>query len=206
MPGFNLIAGFISTLIATLIGVRRGFTKDRKLSRIRSRETTIQNLRAIQSELERNKEISENNFSVISEMQERETIDSDHYVLQIYSKSGWESATGSQLSENLSQEFYFELQETYSRIESINEQIQRLRTEILYPDIGEEEEFGPVTIPNWSLEVTYWSEDDNEVKIDELGSVIKSRSDSLKVKITGIDFEEEITRLEKENEDEKGIF
>jgi len=205
MTGFGVLLGFFSTLIATLIGVRRGFKNDRKLNRINSRNATIQNLRAINSELDRNKELASRNYDVIDDIQSRDSTEVDHYTLEVFSRSAWNTASSRDLSEDLSEDIYVDLQETYSKIQSINEQIGRLRTEILHPDVGKEEDMGPISIPNWSLTVAYWSDDEDKVQDGEFGSVIKNRCNSLKIKISGLNIEKEIERLEKENQKEEAI-
>ncbi|WP_178915173.1 hypothetical protein [Natronomonas gomsonensis] len=191
----QIFLGFLATLIATLIGVERGFKKDRQAERDRARKTTLQHLNAIENELELNHSNAGGNYELIDELQQKTDIDSDHYSLEPYSTDAWDAAVSDQVIENISSETYTHLQETYSLIKSTNEQIRRLRTESLHENIGNTIDYGATEMPVWTMEVSYWNRQSSEVDTKGLGELIRDRSNRIRVKASG-----DLENIEQETE------
>lgn len=203
MVGFDLLAGFISTSVATLIGVGVGFWNDRRIEEANQHQRAIQHLKSIEQELTRNRETINNSVDVINELQDDGGGDSSHYAIDVLSTNAWNAAINDQVIESIDGGLYRDLNEVYYRAQTINEMIHRLRTESIHPSIGDIEGEGIFQREIWTITVTYWNEDRETVQEAELATVIKNKCNSLGIRIDGIsgDIEESINELQEKKEE-----
>lgn len=201
------IAGFISTLLATLIGVGLGFRLDKVLENRARKKTVQQHLEAVVEELESNKNIIKQNRNVIKHLQD-EGNNATHYALRKFSSNAWEAALDNQFIEHLDDDdLYQNLQSLYANIDSTNELIKRLRTESLHPRMGEtENEYLDTEV--WTVNVAYWDRSREEVEETGLADLIKSESDNLNIEIDGVktELEDIITRLDESNHHQRAVL
>lgn len=202
MTGFDLLMGFISTLLATLTGVIVGFWNDRKIEQIRQYDRTIQHLQAIEKELTRNRETINHTIDVISRLQDNEGGETSHYAVDLLSTDAWGAALNEGIIDSLDMKLYKNLNEVYYRAGAINELIKRLRTESIHPLLGEVQEEGIFETEVWTITVTYWDEDEGRIKEAELATVLKEKENSLGIRIDGVteDIKESISDLERKRE------
>lgn len=182
------------TLAGSLIGVFVGFRLDRRAEQRREREAVLEYLKSIREELKNNKQVVTGNYRVIADIQGSDST-SDHYALSLCSSSAWNAAVGNQIVEEIDGDLYADLQQLYSKSQSMNEQIKRLRTEPLYDEIEseEEDEFG---VKIWTIPVRYWDDTHDSVESAGLGDLIQKHCNDVKM-----DIEEVETSIESEIED-----
>lgn len=192
--------GFVSTLVATLIGVYIGFRKDRKAAAKNSRKTAVSHLKSIKTELDSNSEILGQNYRLLREMQGG-SLDVDHYSVSLLSTNAWESAQNGDVIEYLDSKSYTEIQSLYTQIDNLNEQIRRLRTELLHSTVGETDEIGPIELDEWTIEVAVW--EDGEISQTGLGDLIKNKSNQINGSIPAIksSIQQNIDDLNPEDQD-----
>jgi len=197
MAGGYSAASFLGTLLATLIGVVIGFRLDRYAESRNQRNTTVQHLRAIKSELEDNRNILSNNYEIIDYLQE-EGNSGTHYALTICSMTAWESAQNGEIVEHVDEDLYSDIQELYSDYTAINESIKRLRTELLHPDLLDSGEKSDIFPDTWTVEVARWDSERERVETTGLGDLIKSKSNRAKISTDGLieKIDEEIQRIQ----------
>lgn len=195
------LLGGVATLIATLIGVRRGFQKDRKAEQQRRVRTTIQHLKAIDKELTLNSGVASGNHQLINSLLDGDNEHIDHYSIDIYSTDAWDAAVNDKMIEHISEDIYSDIQEIYSITKRTNELIMRVQTEPLHPQVGEKQEWGEIEFKKWSISVNYWDEESETIKQAELGELIKRRSNRINIGIQAVNqsLEDEIRDLEEDN-------
>ena len=191
--------GFSATLLATVFGVYLGFGKDRQINDIRSLEKTTNLLSSLSQEVNNNKSVANSNFSLLSELQAGDQ-DSDHYVLDTFDMDAWEASQHGLIIEWMDSELYRDLQNLYTEINSLNEQIRRLRSEALHGTVGETEQVGNTQLTRWTMEVSYWDPDEEKVKESGLGDLIQDRCQNVKMKCQSLsnEIDEEIEEIECE--------
>jgi len=202
MGGFNLAIGFFSTLLATLIGVIVGFWNDRMTDEIKSYARAIQHLNSVNTELERNRETINHSVDVISDLQEDGGGETSHYAIDLLSVDAWRAAVQDGLVDAVDSDLYQELNEIYYRTKAVNELIRRLRTESIHPSLGESDEEDLLADEMWTISVTYWNEEADEIREADLATVIKKRCNSLGIRIDGVsdDIDEAIKDLKSNKE------
>lgn len=190
--------GLIATLFATLVGVKTAFKKDREAQQKETEKRVLQHLIAIKNESSINQSVASNNFELIIKLQQEEN-GADSYALELFSTQAWNKAMNNQVSALIDPELHGELQEIYSQIESVNELTHRLRTEPLHSTIGEENDETPISRENWTIEVSFFNTDSQEVETSGLGDLIKNRCEDIKSAIDRISepLSEEIADLEQ---------
>lgn len=195
----QIFVGFVATLIATLIGVERGFEKDRQAERKQTRNRTVQHLESISSEISLNRSIAVGNYNLVDQLQANESVEAEHYTLEMFRTDAWDSAIEDQIIEVADPEFYRELQDLYNGIKSTNELIRRLRTESLHSRIGDEVEYGNTEFPIWTIDVHYWDENSEDIEVAGLGELIRDRSNQVNIQSSGVldRIEPEIERIKQ---------
>ncbi|WP_415382959.1 hypothetical protein [Halosimplex sp. TS25] len=196
MGGFSVFTGFLSTLFATLIGVIVAFFNDRQINKAKKYQRTRQHLLSVQEELKRNRETVNHNIDVISHLQSENGGNTSHYSIDVLSDDSWQAALEEGVIDSLDTDLYKDLNEIYYQVEALNELIRRLRTESIHPSLGEELDKGAFDMEIWSITVTYWDEDAEEIREADLATVIKKRSNSLGIRIDGVS-DEIKTQLDK---------
>ena len=193
--GSSTFFSILPTFFATLSGVIIAFRLDRYAERKRARETTLEQLKTIKSELDENSDTLESNYRVINQLQE-EGNSASHYALALCSTSAWEASLDKSVIEHIDPTLYRELQQVYSKTEAVNELVRRLRTESLHPQLGEDEDILESGI--WTISVSYWNANRERVEDIGLGDLIKNRSNETKVKLEGVEqrIDEEVNELE----------
>jgi len=186
MDGFSVLTGFLSTLLATLIGVMVAFFNNRQIDKAKKYQRTRQHLLSVQEELKRNRETVNHNIDVISRLQGKNGGNTSHYSIDVLSDDSWQAALGESVIDSLDTALYKDLNEIYYQVEALNELIRRLRTESIHPSLGEELDEGVFDTEIWSITVTYWDEDAEEIREADLATVIKKRSNSLGIRIDGV--------------------
>lgn len=196
--------GFVATLVATLIGVKIAFDLDRTAESKKKKGRVIQHLNSLNKELSINREIATSNYRTLTGMQD-DALESNHYALEPFNTDAWNAAIGERIIELVDESTHGELQEVYAEIRSINELIERVRTEPLYQGIGEEETVGPTDMTIWTIQINYWDHEADEVRETGLGDLILTRSQSLRVKIDSVsgEIDQEISKLEDESDDDE---
>jgi len=184
----------VLTSAGSLVGVLAGFALDRKVEEKKRRQALAEQLRGIQEELDSNKTVVNGNYRVIADLQSGGG-KTDHYALSLCSSSAWEASVGDQIVEEIDSSVYSDLQRIYSQCESLNEQIRRLRTEQLHPQIKEEEvdAFG---VEIWTISVRYWEESTGSVQTTGLGDMIQEKCNDIRMDIDEIE-----SKIEKELDD-----
>ena len=200
----GILSQILPTLVGSLIGVFVAFRLDRQVEQRQNKEDTLKILKSVKKELEMNKHVAKGNYQVIAELQENET-NSDHYALSLFEASSWKTAAGSQLIGELNSEAYSDLQDIYTQSKSLNEQIKRLRTEAVHPNIGEVDKDEPFEMRVWTISVRYWDSNTNTVETTGLGELIQERSKTLRLDIDDLNpiLDDVISKLEHELEGEK---
>ena len=186
MGGFSVLTGFLSTLLATLIGVMVGFFNDRQIDKAEKYQRARQHLLSVQEELKRNRKTLNHNIDVISRLQGKNGGNTSHYSIDVLSDDSWQAALEEGVIDSLETDLYKDLNEIYYQVEALNELIRRLRTESIHPSLGEELDEGVFDTEIWSITVTYWDEDAEEIREADLATVIKKRSNSLGIWIDGV--------------------
>lgn len=199
MSGFDFLSGFLATLLATLIGVAVAFWNDRKIDQVNQYQRTKQHLRSIEEELTRNRKTIDHIIDVVAKLQDEEGGESSHYAVDILSTEAWRAAIDDGIIESLDGELYRDLNEIYYRTKAVNELIRRLRTESLHPSLGEKEDEGLLDWEVWTITVTYWDEEKEDVKEAELATVLKNKSNRLGIRIDGVidSIDDQVGVLEK---------
>lgn len=207
MSGFGLFVGFLSTLLATLIGVVIAFWNDRKIEQANQYKQAIQHLRSIKEELKRNRGTTNHTIDVVTMLQDEHGGESSHYAVDLLSTEAWSAALNDGIIKSINNDLYRELNEIYYRTNAINELIRRLRTESLHPTLGEHEDTGIFDWEVWTITVTYWDEEEEAVKEAELATILKNKSNSLGIRIDGVSrsIDEAINELEDKTEKIEGM-
>lgn len=203
MSGFDVLIGFLSTLFATLIGVAVAFWNDRKIEQRNQYNRTIQHLQSVNKELDRNREAINHTIDVITKLQDDQGGNSSHYAVDLLSTDAWSAALDDGIIESVDRDLYEKLNEVYYRTNSINELVRRLRTESLHPSLGESKDTGVLETEIWTITVTYWNEEEETIQEAELATVLKSKSNSLGIRIDGVSdrISSSIEELEEKKED-----
>jgi hypothetical protein len=199
------VLGFIATLTATLIGVKLAFDKDRQADQKEAQKRVLQHLKAIRKESKINKSVAENNFELLIKLQGRDN-GADSYVLELFSTQAWDKAMNNRVNELIDPELQGELQQIYSRVQTVNELIRRLRTEPLHSTIGEEATESTISDENWTMEVSFYNSDTEETENSGLGDLIKNECNDIKISIKKIEdqLSEEISDLESDTQEPSG--
>ena len=176
---------------------------ENRRERERKKRRVLQHLRALENELALNKESADGGERVLRKLQHRNDMESDHYVIELFSTDAWDAALDEQLIDIINPELYRQLQEQYRLVRSTNELIKRLRTEALHPEIGEDEndEWGDFTI--WTISVSYWDSQNEDVGFLGLGPLIKQKLVEIQGSIRDIEskLSSEIAELEADVEE-----
>jgi len=188
--------GFLATLLATVCGVYLGFGKDRQVDEVRSLEKTSNLLSSLSQEVSNNKSIANSNFSLLSELQAGDQ-EADHYVLDTFDMDAWEASQHGVIVERTDPELYRELQNLYANIDSLNEQIRRLRSEALHGTVGDTEDVGSTELTTWTMDVSYWDSEDQDVNESGLGDLIQDRCQEVKMECDSLSgkIEDEIEEI-----------
>lgn len=180
------------------------WTLDRLYQRRSEREQALnrvlQHLKALNNELEINRNVASGNKSVIQALKQGRTRrDADHYVVDLLSTDAWDASLEAQLLDVIDSELYQEIQEFYFSTKKANELMRRTRNEYLHPEVGKEGDprFGRKI---WTMTVHYWDGKKEEVDFYGLGSLIYKRLAELEGNFGGLreDLNAEIDRLESE--------
>ncbi|WP_256545442.1 AlbA family DNA-binding domain-containing protein [Halobellus inordinatus] len=174
---------------------------ENRRERERKKQRVLQYLRALEKELDLNNKSAKGGRKLLRKLQQNHQVDSDHYVIDLLATDAWDAALDEQLIEIISQDVYQQLQEQYKLIRSTNELIRRLRTEVLHPEIGTEksDDWGDFRI--WTITVSFWNSEKEEMDYLGLGPLIMQKLSEVQKSTREISPEltSEIERLEEEN-------
>lgn len=194
---------FLPVLIATLIGVITAFELERWRDDRKSKARVLEQLRSLKKELDENLGVQSGHNRVIQRQQSSSRTEGDHYTLDLYSTDVWDAVLEDNLLDVIPADLFYDLQDLYSEIKSINELVRRLRTEALHPDLGEiqDSSFGEHRI--WTQTVDYFDKNRGEIRSIGLGAQIRNRGDNIGSDMENVqqEIDTQIERLEKELSD-----
>ena len=198
------LVSFISTLFATLIGVYIAFWLERQAKNRDRRQTNLNSLLALRSEIQRNKGIAVGNHSTVAQ-QAGSDPDVDHYSIDMYNIDAWDSAVQNNILSQIDPDLHESIQQVYSQIKSTNELIKRLRVEPLHDQLEENPNDNPYGLEPWTIRVSYWDEQEQKVMESGLGNLIGDRSNRIKIKLESVEdqLDHEINRLKLKMGNEK---
>lgn len=198
------LVSFISTLFATLIGVYIAFWLERQAKNRDRRQTNLNSLLALRSEIQRNKGIAVGNHNTVAQQADSDP-DVDHYSIDMYNIDAWDSAVQNNILSQIDPDLHESIQQVYSQIKSTNELIKRLRVEPLHDQLEENPNDNPYGLEPWTIRVSYWDEQEQKVMESGLGNLIGDRSNRIKIKLESVEdkLDHEINRLKLKMGNEK---